>query len=185
MTKFMKLSHSRAACESPSMVMKQLLFSALALQLAALPAAALEPPGPSGGAPEKFFIVYSFQRDVIVLKNNRGEKRMEVEIAQSPQQQQQGLMYRSSLAEDDGMLFLFDEDRDVEMWMKDTAMPLDMLFIDRHGTIVHIAHAVQPFSDKKIGSHRKVRAVLELPGGTAAHQRIQQGDTIVYKAFKP
>lgn len=106
-----------------------------------------------------------------------------VEMATTAAQQSRGLMHRRSLAADAGMLFDFGSGRSVYMWMKDTFIPLDMLFIDASGAIVEIAERTVPHSLEVIGSGEPVRAVLELNGGTAHRLGIRPGDRVVHPLF--
>ncbi|HET8521826.1 MAG TPA: DUF192 domain-containing protein [Thermomicrobiales bacterium] len=106
-----------------------------------------------------------------------------VEIAVTPQQRETGLMYRQTLAPDAGMLFDFQSDQMVEMWMANTYVSLDMLFISRDGTIVKIAADTVPLSRAVISSGSPVRAVLEIKGGEAARQGIAAGDTVHHPMF--
>ena len=106
-----------------------------------------------------------------------------VELAIKPAERERGLMYRQSLAADAGMLFDFQEDRLVSMWMKNTFIPLDMLFIAKDGTIVTVAADTVPQSLDVISSGRPVRAVLEINGGEAARQNIVPGAHVVHPLF--
>ncbi|MDQ1186135.1 DUF192 domain-containing protein [Agrobacterium larrymoorei] len=101
-----------------------------------------------------------------------------VEVANSDSQRQQGLMFRKSMSDDHGMLFDFKEDRDVMMWMKNTFIPLDMLFISKAGKITHIHTNAVPHSEDIISSNGPVRYVLELNGGAAKKLGITVGDTV-------
>lgn len=101
-----------------------------------------------------------------------------VELANTDAQRQQGLMYRKSMAADRGMLFDFTMDRDVLMWMKNTFIPLDMLFISKAGKITHIHQNAVPHSEDIISSNGPVRYVLELNGGAAKKLEISVGDTV-------
>ena len=94
-------------------------------------------------------------------------------------------MQRKSVAENEGMLFLMPQEKIIQMWMKDTIIPLDMLFIDHTGTIVHIAHSAPPLSLNTISTPTPVSAVLELSGGTSQHDGIHEGDHIIHSYFKP
>ena len=126
-----------------------------------------------------------FERDTLEIVSRDGERhRFTVELAKTPAQQQQGLMFRREMALDAGMLFLYDRDGPIHMWMKNTLIPLDMLFIQADGRIAHIAERTVPFSEDTISSRRRVRAVLELNGGTADRLGIQVGDRIVHPAFR-
>jgi len=89
---------------------------------------------------------------------------LEVEVARSEAQRTTGLMYRKELPERQGMLFDFHTDQPVAMWMKNTFIPLDMLFIRANGTIARIETMTTPFSERTIASGEPVRAVLELAG---------------------
>lgn len=106
-----------------------------------------------------------------------------VEVAQTPEELSRGLMNRTSLPADAGMLFNFALDRQVAMWMKNTLIPLDMVFIRADGTIAGIAERTVPMSLEIIPSPGPVRAVLELNGGTADRLRIKTGDRIVHPVF--
>lgn len=106
-----------------------------------------------------------------------------VEIAQTPEELTRGLMNRASLPADAGMLFNFAVDRQVAMWMKNTLIPLDMVFIQADGTITGIAERTVPMSLEIIPSPGPVRAVLELNGGTADRLRFKTGDRVNYSLF--
>ncbi len=106
-----------------------------------------------------------------------------VEIADTPEAIQQGLMFRESLAPDAGMLFDFGMTRQAGMWMKNTLIPLDMLFILEDGRVVAIARNAQPGSLRSINPGVPVRAVLELTGGRAAELGIEPGDTVIHPIF--
>ena len=104
-----------------------------------------------------------------------------VEVATSEDQQRHGLMFRNSLPAMHGMIFVFAANKQVTFWMKDTPLPLDMLFIDRHGIISQIVEKATPESTTPIPSMGKVRAVLELIGGAAAQYHIARGDKVIYR----
>lgn len=106
----------------------------------------------------------------------------DVEIAATPATRARGLQHRQSLAADAGMLFLFDATQPVTMWMKDTFIPLDMLFIAADGRIVAIAENTQPQSLALIPAPEPVAAVLELNAGTARRHRIDAGARVVFAA---
>lgn len=106
-----------------------------------------------------------------------------VEMATTPEEIQQGLMFRQELAPDAGMLFDFGMTRQASMWMKNTLIPLDMLFILEDGRVIAIARNAQPGSLRSIGPGVPVRAVLEIPGGRAKELGIEPGDTVVHPLF--
>ena len=108
----------------------------------------------------------------------------QVEIAGSPEEKARGLMYRKSLTPDAGMLFLYGKARRQSMWMKNTLIPLDMLFIARDGLIKHIHERAVPRSLDVISSRGRVTAVLELRGGSVAKLGIRKGDRVDHPAFK-
>jgi len=101
-----------------------------------------------------------------------------VEIARSQEEQNRGLMFRQSLAPDRGMVFPFDPPRMAGFWMKDTLIPLDMIFIRADGTIANIEENTVPMSLEPVVSAEPVAAVLEIPGGRSAQLGIRAGDKV-------
>lgn len=125
-----------------------------------------------------------FERAPLAIETAEGERHdFTVELAITPEQQAQGLMFRRDLGDSAGMLFLFGRERPVSFWMKNTLIPLDMLFIDRRGRIVDIAERTVPQSLTSISPGRPVAAVLELNGGTADRLGIAPGDRVLHEAF--
>ena len=112
-----------------------------------------------------------------------GQFEFLVEMAVDPAQRSQGLMFRESLEEDRGMLFDFGKSQRAAMWMRNTYVPLDMLFIDADGQITQIAADTEPLSDAVIASRELVRAVLELRGGVSAKLGIKPGDRVIHPLF--
>jgi uncharacterized membrane protein (UPF0127 family) len=106
-----------------------------------------------------------------------------VELARTSREQERGLMFREHLPPDQGMLFDLGKSRLVSMTMKNTRIPLDMLFIDANGHITNIETDTVPFSEIGIGPVRLVRAVLELNAGTAARLGLRPGDIIQHPIF--
>ena len=102
-----------------------------------------------------------------------------VELALNDAQREQGLMRRTEMAADAGMLFDFGKSRDVMMWMHDTVLPLDMLFIDKTGTVTWVHENAVPFSDAVISSHGPVKYVLELNAGRAKALGLRAGDKVL------
>ena len=114
-----------------------------------------------------------------------GERhRFRVEIAETPAQQARGLMFRAEVAPDAGMLFDYGEPRHVTMWMKNTLVPLDMLFIDAEGAVVRVEGWTTPLSLDPISSRAPVVAVLELRGGTADRLGLGVGDRVSHPIFE-
>jgi uncharacterized membrane protein (UPF0127 family) len=106
-----------------------------------------------------------------------------VEIADTEELRGRGLMFRQRLPEGRGMLFDFGQPRPVSMWMKNTHISLDMLFIRADGTIAYIAENTVPQSLDTIGISEPVLAVLELPAGTTRAKQIRAGDTVYHRLF--
>jgi uncharacterized membrane protein (UPF0127 family) len=108
-----------------------------------------------------------------------------VELALSTRQRARGLMFRERLADDVGMLFLYDSEDRRHMWMKNTMVPLDMLFFDKNGGITRIEHEARPYSKRPISSGGPAQGVLELAGGTARGLGIVAGDRILHPLLPP
>jgi hypothetical protein len=106
-----------------------------------------------------------------------------VEIAKTDEERATGLMYRKELAEGRGMLFDFSPEQPVSMWMKNTFIPLDMIFISSDGRILRIAENTEPQSEKIISSGGLAKGVLEVIGGTARKYGIQAGDRVAHPLF--
>ncbi|MGH6717852.1 MAG: DUF192 domain-containing protein [Alphaproteobacteria bacterium] len=127
----------------------------------------------------------SFARDRLVVQTAAGaDHAFEVEVATTPEQRARGLMFRDDLGSGAGMLFVFEGVREVSFWMKDTRIPLDLLFIDAGGTIVRIAAEATPYSLAPIPSRAPVKAVLEIAGGRAAELGIAVGDRVRHPTFR-
>jgi uncharacterized membrane protein (UPF0127 family) len=118
----------------------------------------------------------------IVTKN--GVHVFSVEVAETDAERQKGLMFRKSLPEGQGMLFDFKQDQEVAMWMRNTLIPLDMLFINADGRIRRIAENTEPLSERTIPSGGPVRGVLEVIGGTARKLGIKPGDRVAHPIFQ-
>jgi hypothetical protein len=122
----------------------------------------------------------AFGHGELDIQSATGRHHFAVELATASDQQIQGLMFRRSLAPDAGMLFLYTEDHDIQMWMKNTLIPLDMIFIRADGSVINIAERAVPQSLATIGSQGPARAVLEVNGGTAARLGIKPGDHVLF-----
>lgn len=126
-----------------------------------------------------------FVRDGITLMAQAGHRqRLWLEIARTPDELAYGLMKLKEMPGTDGMIFIMQQPQPVNFWMKDTLMPLDMLFIDASGTIIRIAAEAEPGSERYISSFRPTKAVLEIPGGMAERWDIKVGDKLLYKDFQ-
>lgn len=109
---------------------------------------------------------------------HRGDVRhvFSVEVADTPELRSTGLMFRKDLAADAGMLFLYPDKKKISMWMKNTLISLDMMFLDRDGTILHMVEHTTPHSTAVISSRFRVKAVLEVAAGTADRLGLRIGD---------
>ncbi len=121
--------------------------------------------------------------DTLIIETRNGPAVFTVELADTPELREKGLMYREELAADAGMLFDFGETRMVTMWMRNTPLPLDMLFINGEGRILHIAEQTVPYSEAIVSSRFPVSAVFEVNGGTARDLGIEVGDVVRHPLF--
>ena len=116
--------------------------------------------------------------ETLVVRSGETDHRFEVEIAATERQRSMGLMFREEMAEDHGMLFLFDTEGERYFWMKNTPLPLDIIYIGAAGTIVSIAANTEPFSLDTIPSGGPAKYVLEVNAGVAARLGIKPGDRV-------
>jgi|GEM_PF-973869 len=119
----------------------------------------------------------------IVSSSNR--LKVAVEIAQSADEQARGLMFRRSLKRGHGMLFLYGAPQEINMWMRNTYISLDMVFFKADGRVHRIASNTEPFSEEIIHSYGNVTAVLEIGAGEASRLGIEEGDRIIHSHFTP
>jgi uncharacterized protein len=145
------------------------LLRALILFVAVLPAAAAD--------------LQTFDKSSLTIDTAQGTRKFDIELALTPAQEEQGLMYRPRLAPDAGMLFDFGDTATRGFWMKNTLIPLDMLFITADGHVADIHERAVPLSEDTILSRVPVRAVLELNGGTVARLGIKLGDVVHHRIF--
>ena len=127
--------------------------------------------------------LHRFATSELTIVSANGRHRFKIELAETPEQMAQGLMFRRSLAENAGMLFDYKIPTEATMWMRNTLIPLDMLFVDARGRIVNIHQRAVPQSLDVIAAAAPVRAVIELNGGTAARLGIAPGDEVLYPIF--
>jgi uncharacterized protein len=118
------------------------------------------------------------------IQTAHGSFTFNVELARTDQEVTHGLMDRRSLAKNSGMLFIFQKEQPVAFWMKNTLIPLDMLFIAGDGTIRGIAKQAKPLSLDNIRAPGSVRAVLEVNGGIADQLGIDVGDKVISPFFE-
>lgn len=114
---------------------------------------------------------------IVTIRSSTGEQRFSTQVAATLAQQERGLMFRQSLAPDEGMIFPYDPPRAVSFWMRNTLIPLDMVFIRADGTIARISTAA-PLDETPVPSGEPIAAVLEIKGGRAAELGIKAGDRV-------
>ena len=153
------------------MIRTALLVAALALGACA-PAGAGGEPGQTLGTSEA-----GLQQVPLTIASGGKTHRFTVEVASTPDQQQRGLMHRQSLAPDRGMIFPYDPPQPASFWMRNTFIPLDIIFVRADGTISSIVTAV-PLDETPVQGTEPVAAVLEIPGGRAGELGIQPGDKV-------
>ena len=124
-------------------------------------------------------------RGSLEIETERGEVTLAIEIADEPNERSQGLMFRESLPENSGMLFIYPAPRIASFWMKNTRIPLDMLFIDVDGEITSIARETVPFSLTPVRSTEPVKFILEIDGGDADRLGIAVGDRMTWEVDTP
>ena len=134
-----------------------------------------------------FFLTHAaptLAQQTLEIVTARGVHTFAVELADNDEARGRGLMFRRELPEGTGMLFDFKRDLNVTMWMKNTYIPLDMIFIRSDGRIHRIAENTVPESEQIIAAGTSVRAVLEVIGGTARKLGIRPGDRVAHPIFR-
>ena len=127
--------------------------------------------------------VHAQAPEPLTIATKAGSQRFQVEVARNDADRAQGLMFRRTLAADRGMLFDFGRVEPVSMWMQNTYLALDMLFIRKDGTVARVAENTEPLSTRVIPSGEPVLGVLELPAGTARRLAIAAGDQVEHPIF--
>ena len=133
--------------------------------------------------PPSVGVALAAEPEPLRIVTSAGPQDFLVEVMRSDGDRQRGLMFRRFLPKDRGMLFDFETEQPVMMWMKNTFIPLDMIFIGADGHIVSIAENTEPLSEHTIPSAGLVRGVLEVPAGTAARAAMKPGDLVLHKMF--
>jgi uncharacterized membrane protein (UPF0127 family) len=124
-----------------------------------------------------------FKRSSLTITAGGHDLKFEVDLATNDAERARGLMFRKQLGAYEGMLFDFDQEMQVSFWMKNTLIPLDMVFIAGDGTVKHVHANAVPLSTEAIPSRYPVRAVLEINGGSAALLGIKPGDKVRHPIF--
>ncbi len=119
-----------------------------------------------------------FKHSSLKIETKNGPVLLDVEVADTEPKREQGLMFRRTIAENQGMIFLFDGEQEITMWMKNTYIPLDMVFIGNDWRVVHIAFDAEPFSTDVISSVRPASRVIEIAAGQAKKLGIKVGDSV-------
>lgn len=164
---------------SGSIRRRGLLAAGLALAVAA-PAAAIPRMDPKAcrGQPELKPL------EPLQLITDRGVQKFQVEIADSPREREFGMMCRKSMAPNRGMLFIFDRPAPQAFWMRNTLIPLDIIYIGADGRVVSIVRNARPLDESPLPSAGPALAVLELAGGRAAQIGLLPGDRVIHRIFK-
>lgn len=118
--------------------------------------------------------------ETLTFETAGGPRAFQVEIADTPEKREVGLMYRRSMPADRGMLFDFDRPQIISMWMQNTYVSLDMVFVSREGRVTRIAESTEPLSTRVISSGGPVRYVVELVAGTGKRIGLKPGDRVVH-----
>jgi uncharacterized membrane protein (UPF0127 family) len=126
----------------------------------------------------------SVKSELSIITSNGSKHNFLVEVARTEEEKKIGLMFRKTLAKNAGMLFLYKREALRLMWMKNTFIPLDILFIDKEGVIKRVVKRTVPHSLATISSRQSVLAVLELRGGVTSSLDIKKGDRIYHPAFE-
>jgi uncharacterized protein len=153
---------------------RHILVGTLALLPLAARAQSPDPTGPQAALPKE---------KLVIVTRDGTKHEFQVEMALTPDQQTVGEMFRKSIPDDGGMLFDWGGSRESQMWMKNTLVPLDMVFIEANGRIRSIAENTVPESLATVDSRGPVRATLELQGGITAKLGIRVGDVVHQRIF--
>ncbi|MEO9468350.1 DUF192 domain-containing protein [Parasphingorhabdus sp.] len=137
-------------------------------------------PGVSGQPEQTKFSEAGLRLIPLSIKSGERSHQFTVELASTGEQQARGLMFRKKLEPGAGMIFPFDQERMASFWMKNTVIPLDIIFVRSDGTIESIAAKTTPYSLEPVVSGEPVSAVLELAGGRAAELSIRSGDIVTW-----
>ena len=124
-----------------------------------------------------------FQNSSLTIQTKDSEYIFNIEIAITEQERSRGLMYRKELKQTEGMLFLYPKKQIIKMWMKNTLIPLDMIFINKSGKIIDIFKMTIPKDLTPIGPDVKLKGVLEINGGLTSYLNINKGDFIIHPSL--
>lgn len=125
------------------------------------------------------------RREKLTIQTGTKSYVFDIEIAETDGQQMIGLMYRTKLGRREGMLFPYKKPKVLTMWMRNTYISLDMVFIKKDGTVHRVAEGTEPLSEDIISSGAPVVAVLEIPAGVASEIGLKPGDRVIQKSYFP
>ena len=128
---------------------------------------------------------HAMRRETLKLITAQGTHTIDVEVTETPAEKAQGLMFRTRLADTGGMLFFYDTPQEITMWMRNTYITLDMVFIRADGVVHRIEARTEPLSENIVASKGDVTACLELAGGAAERLGLKPGDKVEHRFFKP
>jgi uncharacterized protein len=129
-------------------------------------------------------VMAKMRRETLTLKTTAAEHVIDIEIAETMEDKSLGLMFRTAVPDNTGMLFPYGDPQDISMWMRNTYVSLDMVFIRADGIVHRIAARTEPLSEKIVSSEGNVSAVLELGAGAAERLGLKPGDLVRHKVFK-
>lgn len=124
------------------------------------------------------------EEKTLILKTATGSHSYSVEVADTTAERAKGLMFRRSLPKMSGMIFLYDQPQELGMWMQNTYIPLDMVFINAGGKVHRVETNTEPFSTEIISSGGSVTAVLELNAGEAERIGLKPGDSVIFPGLR-
>lgn len=139
------------------------------------------PSSPRGDVPPRLDLATG----AVVVVTPQGERRFRVEVAEKDNERQRGLMYRDHLDDDEGMLFLFERQQQLSFWMKNTWIPLDMVFIDEDLVVAGIVENAEPLTLTSRKVDARSRFVLEVKGGTSASLGLAAGQQVRFEGIAP
>lgn len=122
-------------------------------------------------------------QEELVLVTESGRHPISLELADTEEKKQVGLMFRTELADDHGMLFVYESPREITMWMRNTYISLDMIFIGEDGRVVSVARETEPMSEEIISSRVPALGVLEMKAGSANRYEVKPGSEVVHPIF--
>jgi uncharacterized protein len=128
---------------------------------------------------------HAMLRETLKLLTAQATHAITIEIAETPEEKARGLMFRSRLDDKSGMLFFYETPQEITMWMRNTYIPLDMVFIRANGVVHRIEAHTVPLSEDIVASRGDVTACLELAGGAAERMGLKPGDRVEHRYFQP